>query len=284
MPSSKANQSLAGEEDALSDEHRSYSLCGVAISTADLFNAVAQILRMATEKAVFQVHLCNTFTLSLVDSDDELADALMASDMNLPDGVPVALVGNILRRVNGERSQTGDGHRNTRSVRGPSLVRAVAAASETTSVSHYFYGGADGVAERMVERLRQDYPRVKIAGYEAPPYQDLTSVQIQELVERLRESEASILWVGLGTPKQDYMVHRVAASHSIVIIPVGAAFDFLSGKKTEAPLCLQGSGFEWVFRLWQEPKRLWRRYLFGGPRFLTGVIRHYRQSRRKQRR
>ena len=96
---------------------------------------------------------------------------------------------------------------------------------------------------------------------------------------RIVDSGATIVWVGIGTPRQDYLVPRLGSRLDIVIVPVGAAFDFWSGRVPEAPAALHGSGVEWAYRLSREPRRLWRRYLFGNPRFVLAVARHVLRRR-----
>ena len=113
-----------------------------------------------------------------------------------------------------------------------------------------------------------------------PPFRPLGDDDIDGLVARVRASGANILWIGLGTPRQDYLVHRLARDLAMPIVPVGAAFDYWSGEINEAPAILHGSGLEWLHRLVSEPRRLWHRYLVGNPRFLVAAWRHRHLSMR----
>ncbi len=115
---------------------------------------------------------------------------------------------------------------------------------------------------------------VDVVGTECPPFRPLTDEDVAGLVDRVRASGANVLWIGLGTPRQDYLVHRLAPALPLPIVPVGAAFDFWSGDVKEAPEILHGSGLEWLHRLASEPRRLWHRYLVGNPRFLMSLWRH----------
>ena len=108
---------------------------------------------------------------------------------------------------------------------------------------------------------------------ESPPFRPLTAAEVAAQDQRIRQSGAELVWVGLGTPKQDHEVARLAAELPVVALAVGAAFDFLAGTKPQAPLWMQRSGTEWAFRLASEPKRLTRRYLWGNPRFLQAALR-----------
>lgn len=215
---------------------------------------------------VREVHLCNTYTLSEVDRDARLRDALRRADLNLPDGAPVAWLG---RR-----------HGITRSVRGPDLVLNVMREGVEHGLSHYLYGGAPGVADRMRIAVEERIPGVKIADCECPPYRELDDAELADLGRRINASGAGIVWIGLGTPKQDYLVDRLAAHTSATLIPVGAAFNFISGDVPEAPRWLHSSGFEWLFRLMKEPARLWRRYFIGGPRFAVVAATYAVRERR----
>ncbi|WP_425474863.1 WecB/TagA/CpsF family glycosyltransferase [Nocardioides cheoyonin] len=211
-----------------------------------------------------EVHLCNAYTLSLVDGDDELRASLQRAHLNLPDGTPVAWLGR-------SAGTTGP-------VRGPGLVGDVAKLGVPAGLRHYYFGGKEGVAARMAERLAEHAPGLQVAGTECPPFHALTDEDLDEVADRIRRSNATIVWVGLGTPRQDYVVPRLAQRLNMPIIPVGAAFDFWSGDVAEAPKWLHGTGLEWIHRLLSEPRRLARRYLFGNPRFLSSAARHWIQG------
>lgn len=232
-----------------------YPLCGVAIAAVSPEGAVATLVQRAQQREPFEVHLCNAYTLSLVAEDERLARSLARGDLNLPDGAPVAWFG---RRA-GTRGP----------VRGPALVARVADEGTSVGLRHYLYGGAEGVAQQVEEALVALNPAVHVVGAETPPWTDLDESELVALAERITASRADVVWIGLGTPRQDYLVPRLAPLVNCVVVPVGAAFDFLSGRVREAPAILHGSGFEWVYRLAKEPRRLWRRYLTGNPRFLV---------------
>jgi N-acetylglucosaminyldiphosphoundecaprenol N-acetyl-beta-D-mannosaminyltransferase len=238
---------------------QTYPVCSVPIAVADTLTAAGRIVTDAVAGTSLQVHLCNAYTLSLVDRDPQLRSALLEADLNLADGTPVAWLG----RQNG---MTGP-------VRGARLVGEVARLGKGL-VHHYFYGGKEGVADRMAEELRRVVPSISVVGTETPPFRPLTDEDVDGLVERVRESGANLLWIGLGTPRQDYLVRRLADELAMPIVPVGAAFDFWSGEVSEAPAILHGSGLEWLHRLASEPRRLWHRYLVGNPRFLFAAWRH----------
>jgi N-acetylglucosaminyldiphosphoundecaprenol N-acetyl-beta-D-mannosaminyltransferase len=252
----------AGRSPRSATAPRTYTACGVPITALSPAGAAETIVARARTRTPLQVHLCNAYTLSLVDQDRELEHAVRSADLNLPDGVPVAWLG---RRC-GVRGP----------VRGPGLVRDVMRLGVRSGVRHYLYGGAPGVAEQMRTRLEDAVPGVEIVGSESPPYQKPTPAQLDQLADRVRETSANLVWIGLGTPRQDYVVPQLADRVRCPVVPVGAAFDYLAGTAKEAPAVLQGRGLEWAHRLSTEPGRLWRRYLLGNPRFVLSALRHAR--------
>lgn len=225
-----------------------------------LKQAAETILEAAQARERLEVHLCNAYTLSLVDSDASLESALASAQLNLPDGSPVAWLG----RQYGVREP----------VRGRSLASEVIERGRRCGLRHYLYGGAYGVAQEMAERLAAEHPGAAFVGMEAPPYRNVTDGELDELLDRIDATQADVVWIGLGTPKQDYLVPRLASRLGRPVVPIGAAFDFFAKRIGEAPSILHGTGFEWLYRLAREPRRLWRRYLIGNPRFLINVIRH----------
>ena len=155
----------------------------------------------------------------------------------------------------------------------PGEVRGAFCQSAERKYRHFFYGGEPGVAERLAELLRRRFPAVQIAGVFSPPFRPLSAAEDDEIVTLISNSSPDVLWVGLGTPKQERWMfehsHRIKVP---VMVSVGAAFDMLSGRRKQAPPWLRDRGLEWLFRLMQEPRRLWRRYLLGGPQFLACLV------------
>jgi len=240
-------------------ETGTYDVCGVPIAAVTRRSAVDAVVAAAAGPTRLEVHLCNAYTLSLVRRDTQLMRALLEADLNLPDGSPAAWLG---RK-----------HGTSGAVRGPSLVTDVARAGVQFDVKHYLYGGAPEVAEEMARELCRRVPGLRIVGTESPPYHPLDEVELENLVRRIRNSGAGIVWIGLGTPRQDYIVPRLAAQLNVALVPVGAAFDFIAGRVSEAPSLLHGTGLEWIYRLSRDPRRLWRRYLIGNPQFVLNVVR-----------
>lgn len=237
-----------------------YDVCGVAIAAITPMTAARRIIAASVAGHRLEVHLCNAYTLSLVDSDPDLRSALERSDLNLPDGTPVAWLG---------RRRGTDGP-----VRGPGLVGDVVDLGRAHDLQHYYFGAAPGVAATMAARLEATYPGAATAAAESPRFGSIDDAAVDDVADRIRAAGAHVVWVGLGTPRQDHLVPRLASRLELPVIPVGAAFDFWAGNVTEAPEWLHGTGLEWAHRLASEPRRLWRRYLLGNPRFVASAIRH----------
>jgi N-acetylglucosaminyldiphosphoundecaprenol N-acetyl-beta-D-mannosaminyltransferase len=161
------------------------------------------------------------------------------------------------------------GYSHVRRVYGPDLLLACCERSLTAAYRHFFYGGGDGVADLLARRLTKRFPGLAIAGTYTPPFRPLAPEEDADVVRRINESGADIVWVGLSTPKQEFwMADHLGRIEAPVMIGVGAAFDFHAGLKRQAPLWMQHSGLEWLFRLATEPRRLWKRYLANNPAFV----------------
>lgn len=173
-----------------------------------------------------------------------------------PDGMPLVWIGK--RR----------GHPRMGRVYGPDLMRSLMEATRDGSKTHYLYGGAPGVAERLRKRLENNFPGVRIVGTACPPYGPLSETEIADLKQSLHTIRPDFFWVGLSTPKQErFMADHLEHLDTTVMLGVGAAFDYLSGGVREPPAWLRKSGFQWLARICQEPRRLLRRYLYVIPRF-----------------
>lgn len=227
-----------------------FECCGVRIDALSPDEAVAELRRRAQLRQPTGVHLCNAYTLKLALDNRAYATVLNTGTVNLPDGAPVAWAA---RRA---------GHANvTTPVRGPGLLDAVLRDGLSWSAKHYFYGSTPEVIEQLAIRLPKRYRGIDIIGLESPPFRPLSEAERDATRERLAATGAHYLWIGLGTPKQDWFVSEFAAHIPAVTLAVGAAFEFAAGTQKEAPVALHGSGFEWLYRLASEPRRLAGRYL-----------------------
>jgi len=241
----------------------SFHVCGVRIDDLGPSQAVEVLSERAKGTSGHSVHLCNAYTLALASRNDEFRSLLNEASINVADGASVAWVG---RRV-GMRTMTSP-------VRGMTWMMELMADGVAWGARHYLYGGTPETLAALERELPNLVPGVQIVGAESPPFRTLRSEEEGALLDRLDEATPNYVWVGLGTPKQDAFVEQWTHRVSAVLVPVGAAFDFAAGTKREAPKWLHGTGCEWIYRLMSEPRRLWRRYLFGNAIFVVGMLRH----------
>lgn len=166
------------------------------------------------------------------------------------------------------------GIRDATRVYGPDFLLAMSARAAQMGYRFYFYGGKEGVAEQLAAELARRYPGLVVAGCYCPPFRPLTADERRDVVARITESRADLVWVGLSTPKQErWMAEFCPLLAGPVLLGVGAAFDIHSGNLRQAPRWLRERGLEWLYRLVVEPRRLWRRYLSNNPRFMWSIAR-----------
>lgn len=246
---------------------------GVPITPCTRQQAALLVLDLARspEPGPVDVHLCNAYTLALADRDPLLGDVLRRARLNLPDGQSVVWANRLLHR---------DADLPRERVYGPDLFADVVGLGQPAGLRHYLLGSTPSVLDRLESRLRHRYPAVIIAGRDSPPFRALTDAEWGDRTRRIRESGAQVTWLGLGTPKQDFEAGRLSRELPGVVVAVGAAFDFLAGTKPQAPPWMRRNGLEWLFRLGCEPRRLWRRYLFGNARFVYAAVRGRRSGSR----
>jgi N-acetylglucosaminyldiphosphoundecaprenol N-acetyl-beta-D-mannosaminyltransferase len=211
---------------------------------------------IATRQIRGAVHLCNAYTIALADERADLAAALNAECINFPDGMPLVWWA--------RRHQISVSNR----VYGPDLMEAVLARGRIHGLRHYLYGSTPEVLDGLVAAIGQRWPEAEIVGTESPPFRELTDHEVAESVRRAGDLGADVVWVGMGTPKQDLLTHRMARLGNGTYVAIGAAFDFIAGTKSQAPAWMQHSGLEWLYRLVTEPKRLWKRYLIYNVKFV----------------
>ena len=206
-----------------------------------------------------QRYVCVTGVHGVMESrrDETLRQIHNGAGLVTPDGMPLVWW------------SRATGQRHTERVYGPDLLLSCCQRSMTTGYRHFFYGGGDGVADRLVQRLTRRFPGLEVAGAYTPPFRPLTHQEDEDVVNRINDAAPDIVWVGLSTPKQEYwMAQHVGRLQAPVLVGIGAAFDFHAGLKRQAPRWMQRSGLEWLFRLSSEPRRLGRRYLVNNPAFI----------------
>jgi N-acetylglucosaminyldiphosphoundecaprenol N-acetyl-beta-D-mannosaminyltransferase len=236
-----------------------YDVLGVRVYAIDPQGLVEEVERWVRDRDRRYVCFTNVHSVMTAISDPQLQRAFN-DGFPVTDGMPLVWLG----RLRGQPA-----HR----VYGPDLTLALCARAAEVGWRVFFLGGADGVAERLAEELQRRCPGLQVVGAVAPPFRDPTTAEDEGLVTLLNASGAQLVFVGLGCPKQE---RWMAAHRERLVAPallgVGAAFDFHTGRVSQAPRWMMRAGLEWFFRLLQEPRRLWRRYLILNPLFVAHAV------------
>lgn len=236
------------------------NILGVGVNTINMSDAVE--LSDSLIRSGQRSYICVTDVHTVIEaqSDTVLRSILNNSFLTTPDGVPLVWIGRML------------GHRRLRRVYGPDFLIEMCKVSAQRKYRHFFFGGKTGVAQRLSAKLRERFPGLEIVGTYTPPFRPLTRDEEQELAQMVEEAQPDILWVGLGSPKQErFMAEFCGRLNVKLMVGVGAAFDIHSGAVKEAPQWLKNMGLQWLHRLAQEPRRLWKRYSICIPSFLWGI-------------
>lgn len=237
------------------------NVLGVGVSPIDMDDAVRVIDGWIAERTPRYVTVTGVHGVMESQRDEALRRIHNRAGLVTPDGMPLVWLSRLA------------GFRGVRRVYGPDLMLRCCEASIERGWKHYLYGGAEGIPELLEARLRERLPGLEIVGRYSPPFRSLTAEEDAEIVDRINASGADIVWVGLGTPKQErWMDAHVGRLEAPVLVGVGAAFDFHAGLKRQAPGWVQRAGLEWLFRLLSEPRRLWRRYCINNPLFVWSVL------------
>ena len=246
------------------DSRQRMDILGVRVDAVNLDLAARRIGRWIQQRRR-RAYVCVAPVATIMDcqKDPDYRRVVNQADMVTPDGMPVVWIARTLKR-NPQVQRTY----------GPDLMRKLCDEGRARGFRHYFYGGTPEVLKALTEALRRDYPGIHICGCLAPGFRAVGEKEGPSVLAGINAARPDIVWVGLGSPKQDYwMANHRADVAAPVMIGVGAAFDFVAGVKPQAPRWMRHSGLEWLFRLASEPARLWRRYVIGNTLFLVLLTR-----------
>lgn len=233
----------------------------VPISHTNVAAAVSVILEWVATGASEYVCVRDVHGVMRARNSLDLVTIHEHAGMVTPDGMPLVWI----CQARGAKAVTR--------VCGPDLLDAVCAATQNTRIRHFFYGGKPGVADRLSSALQTRYPGLECVGTLSPPFESVSVGLDKEITDKICAKEPQIVWVGLSTPKQEFwMREHVGRIPGATLIGVGAAFDFHAGIIKRAPVWMQHSGLEWLYRFCSEPRRLWRRYLVLAPKFCVLVL------------
>ncbi|MCA9152853.1 MAG: WecB/TagA/CpsF family glycosyltransferase [Planctomycetales bacterium] len=234
------------------------NLLGIGMDAVDYDGAVARVVRAAELGEPYAVSALAVHGLMTGVLDKEHRYRLNRFDLLTPDGQPVRWALNWLHRC-----------RLPDRVYGPNLMLRVCEAAANHGLPIYLFGGTPEMLKDLSKRLVERYPSLQIAGQQASRFRKVTPDERNELVDTIRASGAKITFVGLGCPRQEIWTYELRERLSMPLLAVGAAFAFHAGQLEQAPRYLQDRGLEWAYRLTREPKRLWRRYVYLNPLYLS---------------
>lgn len=234
------------------------NVLGVGISVIDQTRAREILFDAVRNRRRGYVAVTGVHGVSEAQSDPELMRILNGALLCTPDGMPMVWMGRL------------QGHASIQRVYGPDLMLNICDHSRRHGFTHFLYGGNRGVPERLGQTLQERFPGLRVVGTFSPPFRPLTVEELATLQQQVRDSQPDFFWVGLSTPKQERFMfeHIHLLAEAKIFLGVGAAFDLLTGGLRQAPPWMQRTGLEWFFRLTQEPRRLWKRYLVNNPMFV----------------
>lgn len=233
-------------------------MLGSNIDALSWQDTISTICNWALSNESRYVALCNVHSNLKALIDKQNRTVLNSADMTTPDGMPITWT---LRKL---------GFPNQQYINGPDLMWAYCEKAEITG-QKVFYGSTNSVLAKLEAKLKTTYPNLQIVGMHSPPYRALTAQESVEIDKMLNESEANIIFVGLGCPRQERWMFEHRGKINAVMLGVGAAFDYHAGTISRAPVWMQNNGLEWLHRFAADPMRLWKRYLLSNPNFIIAI-------------
>jgi N-acetylglucosaminyldiphosphoundecaprenol N-acetyl-beta-D-mannosaminyltransferase len=241
----------------MSNIRKTTKVLGLPIEAANMASALAWVAEDLAEKRKGYVCFVSVHGLMEAHRDARVAESYAAASLCLPDGAPIAWVG----------QWQGEG--TMRRVAGPEFMLDIFGDERFHNATHFFYGGEKGVAELLRKRLLERFPHAKIVGTQTPPFRELNETEEAEIIESIHRLKPDMMWVGIGCPKQEQFMHRYQNRlDATLMFGVGAAFDFHTGRIQDSPTWIKRAGLQWLHRLVQDPRRLWKRYLRSNTAFL----------------
>lgn len=243
-------------------KHRPFvNILGVPIEALDMKRAVSRVAEALRESQKGYVCMAGVHGIMEAQRDPSLIQIYAQSLMTAPDGTPTTWVGH------------WQGHHHMERVPGPDLMLEIIGGKEFANYTHYFYGGKDGVAEELREALTNRFPWIRIVGTFTPPFRELSTAEEQRFISDVHRCKPDIVWVGISTPKQEHFMSRyLSRLDTTLMFGVGAAFDFHTGRIQDCADWIKHAGLQWLDRLAQDPRHLWKRYLRNNPSFMFHIF------------
>jgi N-acetylglucosaminyldiphosphoundecaprenol N-acetyl-beta-D-mannosaminyltransferase len=272
FPETRERSLLDGRALPTAEEIRTCEILGVPIAMTDYAEAMDVMDGMIARRERGYVCVAAVHSVTLARTDRELRDAILGSSLTVPDGMPLVWAANLMGETLDDR------------VYGPELMERYNERCRDHGHRVWLYGGRDqGSLAQLALNMHKANPGMRIVGGYSPPFRPLTEAEEDELARQINAARPDVLWVGIGVPKQEKWMARMREKLDVpVMCGVGAAFDFLAGRISQAPNWMQQRGLEWTYRIAQEPRRLLPRYVYHNPRFMAAVGRQVVVERRER--
>ena len=242
-------------------KNKRFQILDCQINRTDMGGAVQAVIQQISQGAGGYICFSNVHTVVTARKDIHLRNITNHSFMSMPDGKPLSIVA----RLSGIKDMS--------QVAGPDFMLELL--SKHRNLRHYFYGSTEETLVLLMEKLTTRFPGLNIAGMFSPPFRSLGEHEVLHIIAKINQAKPDIIWVGLGAPKQEYwMDDHWGDLKPAILMGVGAAFDFHAERVSRAPEWMRKIGVEWFFRLCQEPRRLWKRYLMTNSIFIFYLVRY----------
>lgn len=235
-------------------------ILGTNINVISMQETIDYIIANKEELRGRYICVSNVHTTVMAHDNEDYQTIQNSAAMALPDGKPLSVV---------SRKR---GHKNAERVTGPDLMGELFAVTGERALRHYFYGATEETLELLKIKLQEKYPGIQIVGMYSPPFRPLSEEEDKAVVEKINEATPDIVWIGLGAPKQENWMHAHQGKVNAVMVGVGAGFDYHAGNIKRAPKWMQKCSLEWLYRLMQDPKRLFKRYFVTNFKFLYLIL------------
>lgn len=232
------------------------SVIGVPISIVNIDIAVKFVEDNLDNIRGEYICASNAHTCVMAHEDKDYLKVQSESIMSIPDGKPLADVGN------------KKGHKEMNKTTGNCFMQGIFNSNKLNKCNHYFYGSTNETLDLMIPKIKETYPNINICGYEPSVFRELTDKEVDELAKRINKSKADFVWFGIGAPKQENLMSRLKGKTNSVMTGIGGVFNILAGKISDAPKWMQKIGLEWFYRLIKDPKRLFKRYLITNSKYI----------------
>jgi N-acetylglucosaminyldiphosphoundecaprenol N-acetyl-beta-D-mannosaminyltransferase len=243
------------------DEFPTVNVLNIRVDAIDMQGAVDRTRQLLRDGRKAYICVAGVHGVMEAQRCPALARVYADADLTIPDGMPLVWVGH------------AQGHRTMQRVTGPDFMVELFCRQEFANVKHYLYGGDDGVVEQLRDVLSRRFPQAHIVGTRTPPFRELSAAEERVLVAEIRSLKPDIIWVGISCPKQELFMRRyLPLLDTKIMVGVGAAFDYHTGRIRDSANWVKRAGLQWLHRLLQDPRRLWKRYLRNNPPFICRIL------------